>query len=110
MNKSILLRTCALIAVPVAAAVVPTATHAQQITTSITGQVTGESGTPLRGARVTVTDTRTGASRDLTTDSAGLFTANNLTTGGPYTVTATARGRQGQTVEEITRRCRAQPN
>ena len=74
---------------------------AQQITTSIQGQVTNESGAPMANAKVTVTDTRTGASNDITADSQGLFSAQNLTTGGPYTVTATADGYQGQTVDTI---------
>ena len=63
--------------------------------------MTNETGAPVAGAAVTVTDTRTGASRELITDSSGLFTANNLTTGGPYTITASATGYQGQTVEQI---------
>jgi outer membrane receptor for ferrienterochelin and colicin len=102
VKKHILLRSCAYVVAPLAAIVVPTAaSQAQQITTSITGQVTNESGAPVAGALVTVTDTRTGASRQMTTDSSGLFTANNLTTGGPYTITASATGYQGQTVEQI---------
>jgi outer membrane receptor protein involved in Fe transport len=102
VTKSFLFRTCAFVAIPIAAAVIPTAASiAQQITTSITGQVTNESGAPVAGATVTVTDTRTGATRELTTDSSGLFTANNLSTGGPYTITASATGYQGQTVEQI---------
>lgn len=87
---------------PIFASVVPTAaSFAQQITTSITGQVTNESGAALSGARVVIIDTRTGATREITTDSSGLFTATNLSTGGPYTVTATANGYQGQTVSGI---------
>jgi hypothetical protein len=84
------------------AAVASTAAHAQQITTSITGQVNNEAGQPLADATVTITDTRTGASREISADSQGLFTAQNLSTGGPYTVTAIAPGHQGQTVEQIT--------
>ena len=87
---------------PIAAAViVPAAAQAQQITTSIMGQVSSETGVPIPNARVTITDTRTGATRQITTDSQGLFNATNLSTGGPYTVTATAPGFQGQTVADI---------
>jgi hypothetical protein len=88
--------------VPFVATVVPTAaSFAQQITTSITGKVTNESGAPVSGASVTVIDTRTGATTTMTTDSSGTFSANGLTTGGPYSVTATASSYQGQTVEGI---------
>ena len=101
MKKSLLLRTCAFLAIPATAAVIPATAEAQQITTSIQGQVTNATGGGLAGARVTITDTRTGASTDITTDSNGLFTATGISTGGPYTVTATAEGYQGQTVEQI---------
>ena len=103
MKKFALLRSCAIIAVPLAVATaLPTAVIAQQITTSIQGQVTSEAGQPLPSATVSVTDTRTGNTQQYTTNAQGLFTAQNLTTGGPYTVTATADGFQGQTVEGIT--------
>ncbi|HET7816020.1 MAG TPA: TonB-dependent receptor [Sphingomicrobium sp.] len=102
MKKSFLLRSCAALVVPMAAsAFLPAVAHAQQITTSIQGQVTNEAGEPLAGASVVVTDTRTGATRAITTDAGGLFNAENLSTGGPYTVTATAAGYQGQTVQDI---------
>ena len=102
MKKSILLRSCAALVTPFAATMfVPSVAHAQQITTSIRGQVTDQAGQPLAGAVVVVTDTRTGASQDTTSDAGGLFNATNLSTGGPYTVTATAAGYQGQTVNDI---------
>ena len=75
---------------------------AQQITSGIDGQVTDENGGPLSGAQVTVTDTRTGSTRTLTAGADGFFRADTLTTGGPYSVTATADGFEGQTVENIT--------
>ncbi|MBA4747837.1 MAG: TonB-dependent receptor [Sphingopyxis sp.] len=75
--------------------------HAQQITSGIEGQVIDESGNALNGATVVVTDTRTGSVRTLTTDGSGSFRADSLTTGGPYSVTATADGFEGQTVEAV---------
>lgn len=91
---------CAPIAL-VAAFVAPVAVHAQQITTQIGGRVTDAAGAPLAGATVVVTDTRTNTARTLTTEADGNFSARNLTTGGPYVVTATAAGFQGQTLEAI---------
>jgi hypothetical protein len=103
VKKSLLLRSCAFLAMPMAAnAILSTAAEAQQITTEINGQVTSEAGAPVPNARVTVTDTRTGATTDITANEQGQFSARNLITGGPYTVTATADGFQGQTVENIT--------
>ena len=93
MKKFVLLCTCAAISVPLASAVVgTTAAEAQQITTSIQGRVTNESGAALPNATVTVTDARTGATQTITTDSQGYFAAPNLTTGGPYSVTTVAGG------------------
>jgi len=102
VKKSILLRTCAAFVMPIAAVtVLPAPAAAQQITTAIQGRVTNESGAPLANATVTVTDTRTGASQSFHTNATGSFSAQNLTTGGPYSVTATADGYQGQTVPDI---------
>ncbi|HET9335664.1 MAG TPA: TonB-dependent receptor, partial [Sphingomicrobium sp.] len=100
MKKLFLLASSALV-VPTIAVMAPVPAMAQQITTSIQGQVTSESGAPIGNAVVTVTDTRTGASQQITANSEGLFSAQNLTTGGPYTITATAEGHQGQTVEQV---------
>ena len=87
---------------PIAAiSVLPAPAAAQQITTSIQGRVTNESGAPLANSTVTVTDTRTGATQTFSTDAGGSFSAQNLTTGGPYSVTASAEGYQGQTVPDI---------
>lgn len=87
--------------VAAAALVIPAAASAQQITTGIEGTVTDADGAALAGAQVVVTDTRTGATRTLTTGSTGVFSAQGLVTGGPYTVSANADGFEGQTVENI---------
>src|SRR5688500_7710340 len=84
-----------------AALAMPVAAYAQQITASAGGQVTDESGAPVANATVTITDTRTGVDRSITTGNDGLFTADGLVTGGPYTIAVTAPGYQGQTVENV---------
>ncbi|WP_435416885.1 TonB-dependent receptor [Parerythrobacter aurantius] len=83
------------------AVVLPAPLAAQQITSGIEGTVTDDSGAPLAGATVVVTDTRTGQSRTLVTGSEGQFRVDSLVTGGPYTVTATSGGFEGQTIEEV---------
>ena len=90
-------------AVPLTASVIlSTTAQAQQITTEINGQVSDEAGAPLANATVIVTDTRTGATSTISTNAQGAFAARNLSTGGPYTVTATAPNYQGQTVPDVT--------
>jgi hypothetical protein len=80
---------------------IATPAAAQQITSAVQGRVTDSSGTPVSNATVTIRDTRTGSTRTLTTDGSGGFRAGQLVTGGPYTVTATASGYEGQSVEDV---------
>ncbi len=83
-----------------AAATIATPAVAQSITSGIEGEVVDSAGTPLVGATVTITDTRTGAVRDVNATD-GDFRIGSLPPGGPYTVTATAPGYEGQTVEDV---------
>ena len=83
------------------AALVATPAAAQQITSGVQGQVTDATGTNIIGATVIITDTRTSQSTTIVTGEDGRFRADNLVTGGPYTVTATAPGFEGQSVEEV---------
>src|SRR5688500_5078934 len=100
MKLKYLLAASAL-ALPIAA-IVPAPAAAQQITTGIDGTVSDESGNPVEGATVTITDTRTGAARTITTGAGGTFAATGLVTGGPYTVSVAAEGFEGQTISDIT--------
>ncbi|APE26871.1 TonB-dependent receptor [Aurantiacibacter gangjinensis] len=81
------------------AAMLPQAAQAQQITSGIQGNVTDTNGNAVSGASVTVTDTRTDSVRTTDVDSDGSFRVENLPSGGPYTVTVTAPGFEGQSVE-----------
>ncbi|MBT8426683.1 MAG: carboxypeptidase regulatory-like domain-containing protein, partial [Erythrobacter sp.] len=82
------------------AAMVAAPAAAQQITSGIEGRVVDEAGTPVQGATVTVTDTRTGQRSVLTSGPDGTFRVGSLVPGGPYTVTAQADGYEGQSVEQ----------
>ncbi len=84
-----------------AAATLPTPVMAQAITSTIQGTVVDDSGNPVVGATVSVTDTRTGAVRTVDTGAGGTFSLPGLVTGGPYTVSANADGFEGQTVNDI---------
>lgn len=84
------------------AVVLPAPVMAQQITSGVEGTVLAEDGTAITGATVVVTDERTGAVRTVTTGSAGGFRVESLTTGGPYTITATAPGYEGQSLPDQT--------
>lgn len=84
-----------------AAIVVPTPAYAQQITSSVRGTVVDGAGAPVARATVTVTDTRSGASRQVRTGANGQFQVSNLEVGGPYNVTVRAQGKPGQSVEDV---------
>ncbi|MCK0129357.1 carboxypeptidase-like regulatory domain-containing protein [Erythrobacter sp. F6033] len=84
-----------------AAATIATPAAAQSITSGIEGQVVDASGTALAGATITIVDERTGATRDATASANGDFRVGSLQPGGPYTVTVTAPGYEGQTVENV---------
>ena len=83
-----------------AAAVAPQTAHAQQTTSGVQGVVLDDAGNSVPGAMVTLTDTRTDQTRTQTVDSSGGFQFGSLTTGGPYTLTVTATGFEGQQVED----------
>ncbi len=95
------LLAASVVSLSAAATMVPGVAQAQQITSSIQGTVADEDGKPIAGATVVVTDTRTNASRTITTGSNGNFSVTNLTAGGPYTVTASAPGFEGQSLPDV---------
>jgi outer membrane receptor for ferrienterochelin and colicin len=86
-------------ALSVASAITPA--MAQQITSGIEGTVVDDNGSPVVGATVEVTDTRTGNTRTISTGPTGSFNATGLTTGGPYTVSVNADGFEGQSIENL---------
>ncbi|HEX6217869.1 MAG TPA: carboxypeptidase-like regulatory domain-containing protein, partial [Sphingomicrobium sp.] len=71
MKKSLLLRSCAFLAMPIAAnAILSTAAYAQETTGTITGEVSSN-GTPIGGAQVVVTHVPSGTVSRTTTDASG---------------------------------------
>ncbi|MGV6801278.1 MAG: TonB-dependent receptor [bacterium] len=76
--------------------------YAQETTSDIRGVVTDDSGAPLANAMVSITDTRTGVTRTITTGPSGAYTSRNLPVGGPYTVSVASNGYQGEKVEGVT--------
>ena len=65
---------------------IPVAGFAQEITGSVRGTVRSPTGSPVAGSIITVTDTRTGASRSVTASDSGSYSVRGLTVGGPYTI------------------------
>ncbi|WP_194744452.1 carboxypeptidase regulatory-like domain-containing protein [Thermaurantiacus tibetensis] len=83
--------TVALSAVLAPLALAPAAL-AQDVTGTIRGQVTDDSGAPIAGATVTIVHVPTGTRSVVTSDASGSFSAANLRIGGPFQVTVAAPG------------------
>jgi len=84
-----------------AAATIATPAAAQQITSGVEGQVSSTDGSAIPGAEAVITDERTNQSRTTTAGADGNFRVGSLPPGGPYTITVTAPGFEGQTVEDV---------
>jgi hypothetical protein len=80
---------------------VSTAAFAQEFRSTMSGKVTDPSGAVIPRARVTVTNTDTGAKLDTLTDKAGVYTAPFLLP-GKYSVTVTVEGFQSYLHDGIT--------
>jgi outer membrane receptor for ferrienterochelin and colicin len=65
---------------------IPVAGFAQETTGIVRGAVYTPTGDPVTGATVTVTDTRTNASRSTSTDAEGAFRLSGLAIGGPFEI------------------------
>ncbi|WP_448578694.1 TonB-dependent receptor [Thermaurantiacus sp.] len=81
----------ATVALPALVALVPAA-QAQEVTGTIRGEVTDDSGTPIAGARVTVVHVPSGTRSSVVTNASGSFSIANLRIGGPFDVTVEAPG------------------
>lgn len=86
----------------VALAVPAFVAQAQEVSSAISGSVLGTGGAPLANATVVIVHVPTGTRVTTNTTADGRFAASGLRIGGPFSVTITADGYQGQTVEGIT--------
>jgi len=82
------LLVCAFLSLAVLAS---TPVHAQVAGATLSGTVTDASEAPVADAKIAIANTATGVVRDVTTDSAGFYSAPNLLP-GIYEITATAPG------------------
>ncbi|KAA9132083.1 TonB-dependent receptor [Marinihelvus fidelis] len=79
----------------------PFAALAQETSSSLRVDTYSGEGTPVSGVNVTVTDTRTGTTRNNSTSGSGTVTFSGLRIGGPYTVVTSAEGFGSQTVTDV---------
>src|SRR6476469_7876537 len=81
-------------------AFMPARAHAQAVSGTILGTVTDSTGSVVPGATVTILNTGTGLTRNVTTDASGEFTAPQIPT-GKYSVTAELSGFKKVTMDNI---------
>lgn len=62
---------------------------AQETSSGVRGIIVNDAGTIVDGAKITVTDQRTGQTRTYESESNGAFSARGLRVGGPYTISVT---------------------
>ncbi|WP_164156907.1 TonB-dependent receptor [Sandarakinorhabdus rubra] len=85
----------------IALAVPAVVAQAQEVSSAISGTVLSASGEPVAGAEVAIVHTPTGTRVTTTTGADGRFAAAGLRIGGPFTVSITAEGYQGQSIEGV---------
>jgi len=78
----------------------PMAALAQETTSGMRITAYGPDGSPVSGANVSVTDTRTGRTVNGQTNASGLATFRGLSIGGPYTILVSSGAHANQTVTE----------
>ena len=83
------------------ATVVTSPAMAQSTTGAIRGTVVGPDGQPVSGARVTITDTTTGASTTVVTGSGGTYSSRGLSVSGRYSVSVDTDTFTDQTISDI---------
>ena len=74
---------------------------AQQTSAALGGVVTTEEGQPISGAEVIIVHTPSGTTSRAQTGPDGRYNARGLRVGGPYTVTVTREGFQGEAQENV---------
>src|SRR5579862_1231554 len=74
---------------------------AQETTSTFSGSVSDDKGTPVPGASIIVKHEPTGYVTGTTSNSKGLFVLPNLKPGGPYTITISFVGYQTEKNENI---------
>lgn len=74
---------------------------AQSTSAGVAGLVTGNDGSPVAGAEVTITHTESGTVSRAVTDSSGRYNARGLRVGGPYTISVVKAGEGTKTEDNV---------
>ena len=94
-------KTAQFIALAALLITIPVAGFAQQTTGAVRGAVYTPDGQPEAGAMVTVTDTRTSASRSAATGADGTFRVSGLAIGGPFEIRVASEDYKSALVTDV---------
>ncbi len=75
---------------------------AQNTSSALSGRVTDAEGRPIAGATVDILHVPSGTRRTIITDAQGRYGSTGLRVGGPFRVTVTADGFQGEATDNLT--------
>jgi hypothetical protein len=75
--------------------------YAQVTTSSVSGRITDPEGRPIAGATVEIVHTPSNTRRTVVTDSQGRYVSQGLRVGGPYKITFTKEGFQGEALDSV---------
>jgi hypothetical protein len=101
VKKSVLLRTCAAVALPLAATfVAPSAAYAQETSATVQGRVTSN-GAPVPNAQVVIVHEPSNTTSRTTSDANGNFSSSGLRVGGPFRVEVSAPNFEGVRVTGV---------
>ncbi|GHG08456.1 TonB-dependent receptor [Thalassotalea marina] len=78
-----------------------TSALANTTTSVIKGQVSGPAGNPAAGTSITILHTPSGTVKTVTVNEAGLFNAQGLRVGGPYTLTVDSNKFQDRVITDV---------
>lgn len=77
------------------------AVHAQSTSASLRGSVVDAQGNPVTGASVTIIHTPSGTASRTATNETGAFSSSGLRVGGPFTITVSAPGFEGEAIDGL---------
>ena len=99
MIKNFFARSASIAAIAALAPVA--AVYAQETASEVRGTVLDQNGAAVSGATVTIIHLPTGSANTLNTGSSGNFFQAGLRPGGPYSITVTAEGFDGGTLDNL---------
>lgn len=89
------------VALGLSTSVISTDVNANTTTSAIKGQIAGPQGNPAPGTKITIVHVPSGTTKTATVNEAGIFVAQGLRVGGPYSVTVDSDKFEDTKIDDI---------